>query len=55
LGAAQTERAVELDATDVVAYRQLAAVYQALGRVEDALWADEQATYWSSRAEGAPD
>jgi Flp pilus assembly protein TadD len=55
LGAARTERAVQLDATDVVAYRQLAAVYEALGRIDDARWADEQAQYWSSRTGGTPE
>jgi hypothetical protein len=49
LGAARTERAVQLDATDVLAYRQLAAVYQALGRADDARWAGDQARYWFNR------
>jgi Flp pilus assembly protein TadD len=55
LGAAQTERAVQLDATDVMAYRQLAAVYQALGRAADARWADDQASYWLRRTSRTAD
>lgn len=46
-GLAQLERAVDLDATDAVAYRHLADLYQALGRTAQADWARREAARWS--------
>ncbi len=45
-GLTELERAVALDATDGVAYRHLADLYQALGRESDATWARKEAARW---------
>jgi O-antigen ligase/Tfp pilus assembly protein PilF len=45
-GLAQVERAVDLDATDFVAYRHLADLYQARGQEREASWARQQAERW---------
>ena len=45
-GLAELERAVALDATDGIAYRHLADLYQALGRESAAAWAREEAKRW---------
>ncbi|MGD8858180.1 MAG: tetratricopeptide repeat protein, partial [Chloroflexota bacterium] len=50
-GIAAVERAVELDATDAVAYGHLAALYEAAGRPERAEWAAAQAERWSTGPE----
>jgi O-antigen ligase len=47
-GIAAVERAVELDATDAVAYGHLATLYEAAGQPEQAAWAAAQARRWSS-------
>jgi Flp pilus assembly protein TadD len=46
-GAAELERAVDLDATDGISYGHLADLYQALGRDTEAVWARRQAERWS--------
>jgi O-antigen ligase/Tfp pilus assembly protein PilF len=46
-GLAELERAVALDATDSVAYRHLAGLYQALGREAEADWAWREAARWN--------
>jgi O-antigen ligase len=51
-GATALERAVNLDATDWLAYSHLAACYRALGRDEEAARADREAARWQ-RAQGA--
>ena len=48
-GAAELERAVELDATDSTAYRHLSTVYETLGLSAKADWARAQADYWEDR------
>jgi O-antigen ligase len=45
-GMAELERAVALDATDWVAYRHLASLYQVLGRDAEADWAWREAVRW---------
>jgi O-antigen ligase/cytochrome c-type biogenesis protein CcmH/NrfG len=45
-GMAELERAVALDATDGVAYRHLASLYQVLGRDAEADWAWREAVRW---------
>ena len=45
-GLAELERAVALDATDGIAYRHLADLYQALGRENEAAWAKKEAKRW---------
>jgi O-antigen ligase len=45
-GMAELERAVALDATDGVAYRHLASLYQVLGRDAEADWARREAVRW---------
>jgi O-antigen ligase/Flp pilus assembly protein TadD len=45
-GLAELDRAVALDATDSVAYRHLADLYERLGREEQAAWARQQAERW---------
>jgi O-antigen ligase/Tfp pilus assembly protein PilF len=45
-GQFELERAVDLDATDFVAYRHLAGLYQAQGHEADAAWARQQAERW---------
>jgi tetratricopeptide (TPR) repeat protein len=47
-GIAAVERAVELDATDAVAYGHLVTLYEAAGQPEQAAWAAAQARRWSS-------
>jgi tetratricopeptide (TPR) repeat protein len=46
-GAAELERAVDLDATDGIAYGHLADLYLALGWDTEAVWARRQAERWS--------
>jgi O-antigen ligase/Flp pilus assembly protein TadD len=46
-GTVALERAVDLDATDGIAYGHLADLYLALGRETDAAWAQRQAERWS--------
>jgi len=46
------ERAVDLDATDYVAYAYLAQAYADLGRTDEAGQAAEQARYWFERTGG---
>jgi O-antigen ligase/Tfp pilus assembly protein PilF len=46
-GTAELERAVALDATDGVAYRHLASLYQVLGRDAEADWARRETLRWS--------
>ncbi len=46
-GTVALERAVDLDATDGIAYGHLAGLYLALGRETDAAWAQRQAERWS--------
>ncbi|MBN1867626.1 O-antigen ligase family protein [Candidatus Sumerlaeota bacterium] len=48
-GVAELERAVDLDATDAIAYGHLAGVYQAMGRPADAERARAEAQYWRER------
>jgi len=48
-GVAELERAVALDATDGVAYRHLADLYQALGRETEAAWARREAARWGDQ------
>lgn len=50
---AELERAVDLDATDSLAYTRLAELYQASGRPERAAWAYDQAEYWFKRTGGS--
>jgi Flp pilus assembly protein TadD len=45
----EIERAVDLDATDYVAYRHLAELYRALGDEEGAAWALDRAGYWEQK------
>jgi superkiller protein 3 len=46
-GAMALERAVDLDATDGIAYAHLADLYLALGRETEAAWARQEAVRWS--------
>jgi O-antigen ligase/Tfp pilus assembly protein PilF len=46
-GLVELERAVELDATDGIAYGHLAGLYAALGREDDAVRAGKEAARWS--------
>jgi O-antigen ligase/Tfp pilus assembly protein PilF len=46
-GAAELERAVDLDATDGVAFQHLAQVYEALGEKDRAAWAQKEAERWN--------
>ncbi len=46
-GAVALERAVDLDATDGIAYGHLADLYLALGRETEAVWAQREAERWS--------
>jgi O-antigen ligase len=46
-GAAELERAVDLDATDGVAFGYLAQAYEALGEKTKATWAQKEAERWS--------
>jgi hypothetical protein len=48
-GIASIERAVALDATDYVAYRHLAGLYDALGRTQDAARARADAQDWEAK------
>jgi tetratricopeptide (TPR) repeat protein len=48
-GVAALERAVDLDATDFVAYRHLANLYQAGGQQAEADWARQQADWWEKK------
>jgi O-antigen ligase len=50
-GVGELERAVELDATDAVAYGHLANLYLALGRNADAAWARGQEVHWAEQRE----
>ncbi len=51
--ASRWEKAVDLDATDYVAYDYLAQAYRDLGRNEDADRAADQARYWYERTQSA--
>jgi predicted Zn-dependent protease len=53
-GIAAIEQAVALDATDALAYRHLAALYEANGQAQQAEWAAAQAERWSGGAGSAP-
>ncbi|MBN1977627.1 MAG: hypothetical protein JW918_09525, partial [Anaerolineae bacterium] len=46
-GLVELERAVELDATDGVAFQHLAQVYEALGEKAKADWAQKEAERWN--------
>jgi tetratricopeptide (TPR) repeat protein len=46
-GVAELERAVDLDATDGVAFQHLAQVYGALGEKDRAAWAQKEAERWN--------
>jgi O-antigen ligase len=46
-GLAELERAVDLDATDGVAFHHLAQVYEALGEKSKAAWAQKEAKRWN--------
>ena len=48
-GLAELERAVDLDATDGLAYGHLAEIYRAMGRDADARRAREQAIRWGEQ------
>jgi O-antigen ligase len=48
-GVIELERAVDLDATDGVAFSHLANLYQALGQEAKAAWARKEAKRWSDR------
>jgi len=48
-GTGEVERAVDLDATDYVAYRHLAELYRALGEDQRAAWALDRADYWEQK------
>jgi O-antigen ligase/cytochrome c-type biogenesis protein CcmH/NrfG len=45
-GVAELERAVDLDATDFIAYRHLSTLYHAQGQEAEAAWAQQQAERW---------
>jgi predicted Zn-dependent protease len=46
-GLAELERAVDLDATDGVAFHHLAQVYETLGEKSKAAWAQKEAERWN--------
>jgi Tfp pilus assembly protein PilF len=48
-GVAELERAVDLDATDGVAYGHLADLYLALEQAAEAAWASQEAARWSDK------